>query len=366
MENLEARSGTPHAEPYAAELSPGTEIAPGTERIPLAGDGKDALFYAREGDRIFVVPADKVSLGPDPGEVEYESLVHSFQDRGASGFTTLYVTYPGEDNYAPIQWYAEASQGGLIDIWGALLAEFAQLIEQMDPPKWAAGKQHPNFYIGNEAHRAIAEYYRSIHSGSEVFTNSTPIVSILEEYKKLGIVPRYDNLDSTELLARPDITNINLHNLFEIKPWKSAAKASTEVIDYHRIFLKAGIPMQLGPMYDPGAKGAIPMPDGYAVFYSPEPGVILYKYKKKGRTKVPQEVPKTYTAPYAEPDGIPQPRFVPPIINPFPDYAPSEKSIWDWEYWEEVTGLTGVALLIYLILSEGSRLFPPRNAIPIP
>ena len=36
------------------------------------------------------------------------------------------------------------------------------------------------------------------------------------------------------------------------------------------------------------------------------------------------------------------------------------------EYWEELTGLTGLALILYLILSEGSRLFPPRNLIPIP
>lgn len=31
-----------------------------------------------------------------------------------------------------------------------------------------------------------------------------------------------------------------------------------------------------------------------------------------------------------------------------------------------ITGLTGTALTIYLIISEGSRLFPPRNLIPIP
>jgi hypothetical protein len=32
----------------------------------------------------------------------------------------------------------------------------------------------------------------------------------------------------------------------------------------------------------------------------------------------------------------------------------------------ELTGLTGTALTIYIIISEGSRLFPPRNAIPVP
>lgn len=32
----------------------------------------------------------------------------------------------------------------------------------------------------------------------------------------------------------------------------------------------------------------------------------------------------------------------------------------------KLTGLTGMALLTYVIISEGSRLFPPRNLIPIP
>jgi hypothetical protein len=32
----------------------------------------------------------------------------------------------------------------------------------------------------------------------------------------------------------------------------------------------------------------------------------------------------------------------------------------------KTTGLTGAALVIYLIISEGTRLFPPRNLIPIP
>lgn len=33
---------------------------------------------------------------------------------------------------------------------------------------------------------------------------------------------------------------------------------------------------------------------------------------------------------------------------------------------EAITGLTGAALIIYLIISEGSRLFPPRNLVPVP
>ena len=44
----------------------------------------------------------------------------------------------------------------------------------------------------------------------------------------------------------------------------------------------------------------------------------------------------------------------------------SEDSMFSLEYWQAITGLTGAALIAYLILSEGSRLFPPRNLIPIP
>ncbi len=34
---------------------------------------------------------------------------------------------------------------------------------------------------------------------------------------------------------------------------------------------------------------------------------------------------------------------------------------------ERATGLTGLALLLYIIVSEGSRIaFPPRNLIPLP
>jgi len=47
------------------------------------------------------------------------------------------------------------------------------------------------------------------------------------------------------------------------------------------------------------------------------------------------------------------------------DDAPAE----DQEFMEKmskITGLTGTALIMYLIISEGSRLFPPRNLVPVP
>jgi hypothetical protein len=50
---------------------------------------------------------------------------------------------------------------------------------------------------------------------------------------------------------------------------------------------------------------------------------------------------------------------------PMQETAPT-RSIMEWEYWEELTGLTGGALLLYLIISQGSRVIPARNLVPVP
>jgi len=66
----------------------------------------------------------------------------------------------------------------------------------------------------------------------------------------------------------------------------------------------------------------------------------------------------------------PVPRRVPervPVRRTVPESTPEQRR--DPEFMRrmaEITGLTGTALIIYLIISEGSRLFPPRNLIPVP
>lgn len=61
---------------------------------------------------------------------------------------------------------------------------------------------------------------------------------------------------------------------------------------------------------------------------------------------------------------VPKPQ---PVPVPAPQPAPAPVSDDDFmEKMSKLTGLTGTALVIYLILSEGSRLFPPRNLIPVP
>jgi hypothetical protein len=57
-------------------------------------------------------------------------------------------------------------------------------------------------------------------------------------------------------------------------------------------------------------------------------------------------------------------RAASPRLAPQP--APASSGIFDLKTWEAVTGLTGTALILYLIVSEGSRLFPPRNLVPVP
>lgn len=58
-----------------------------------------------------------------------------------------------------------------------------------------------------------------------------------------------------------------------------------------------------------------------------------------------------------------------PVPVPEPVRETRPKPVVDKSFMERmaaITGLTGAALVAYLIISEGSRLFPPRNLLPIP
>ena len=70
------------------------------------------------------------------------------------------------------------------------------------------------------------------------------------------------------------------------------------------------------------------------------------------------------------PVPVPAPNPVPvPAPNPTPSPAPTPQPQPDEGLKDgisRITGLTGTALIIYLIISEGSRAFPPRNLIPAP
>lgn len=57
----------------------------------------------------------------------------------------------------------------------------------------------------------------------------------------------------------------------------------------------------------------------------------------------------------------------PPNPVPVPRSVPAPETNDDFmRRMEQITGLSGAALILYLIISEGSRLFPPRNLVPVP
>lgn len=59
----------------------------------------------------------------------------------------------------------------------------------------------------------------------------------------------------------------------------------------------------------------------------------------------------------------------PPVPVRQPERQPERAPETDRSFLERmaaITGLSGTALIVYLIISEGSRLFPPRNLVPVP
>lgn len=62
-------------------------------------------------------------------------------------------------------------------------------------------------------------------------------------------------------------------------------------------------------------------------------------------------------------------RQLPPVLEPAPERVQERRPVVDRSFMErmaEITGLTGAALVTYIIISEGTRLFPPRNLVPVP
>ncbi|MCA2215466.1 hypothetical protein [Jidongwangia harbinensis] len=84
----------------------------------------------------------------------------------------------------------------------------------------------------------------------------------------------------------------------------------------------------------------------------PDPEPVSRPERQPERTPVEGGEPVVVPVPAPEPTGEPA-------------VDPDEPSL--RERISEITGLTGIALTIYLIVSEGSRIvFPPRNIIPVP
>lgn len=234
----------------------------------------------------------------------------------------------------------------LLESESALAAEGEEEVEDLSAPiaplagvamgPWDPGRMPVPFYIGNAAHVAIAAEYAAVHRTDLAFYNFSPISTILDEARALGVTIHPVALTAAQLGLKPDIANVTRRHLYEIKPAASQALGRTEARMYQVAFAAAGLPMALGPMREPGTAGTIPAPGGWFTFAPAEDGVITYRYRQPRRRRLRAR------------------RTEPSVDRSF------------MQRMQEITGLTGAALVIYILLSEGSRLFPPRNLVPVP
>lgn len=167
------------------------------------------------------------------------------------------------------------------------------LIGGVEPGEWKPpGKQPIPYYIGNEAHLGIAASYSLAHLGELVFTNFTPMATVLKALS-YGEKPLPGKLSPKELDLKPDIVNSSRRHLYEIKPLRSLALAEARAAMYLGLFTAAGVSMKLGPVGEKGTFGVIPAPAGVYLFESLAPGTITYQYRQGRVVPVHKPVPET-------------------------------------------------------------------------
>ncbi len=328
------------SQPDAARSGNGAEVD-GPVHGPVGPDDVDLpvspdmpLMYKPEGGRVLVLP-----MWTEAPAAGWQAV-----EPGAQTWPLYFALYlertdPGEVRYGELGPVVGEAFGPM------LLASLGPLPDKL--PWKKPGDMPGRLYVGIGAHEQIGRHYHAHHGQRpDIFLNSRSIQAITGELKKANPL-KYGHL-RPELgdQTRPDITDATLNHLYEIKPWQSAKTGAIEARRYVNAFTKVGLTIRLGAKGVPGTKGRIAGPAGWFAFDVMEAGVIGYRYKKT--EPVPELFPLPHPAPRREPKQDP------------------ERRIFEWKYWEEVTGLTGAALLAYLIISEGSRIIPLRNAIPVP
>lgn len=149
-----------------------------------------------------------------------------------------------------------------------------------EPGPFDPGRQRVELYIGQEVHKAIEAYYLQHHPDEMVLTEAT-IKRILDSLLGRGV--RIPNpFIGVRRAGRVDIINLTTHEIYEIKSINEGTEgAVSQITDYIvQIFAESGQRHLFTPgtSSDPGVSGVVPAPGGWAVFSSPRPGVILYRY----------------------------------------------------------------------------------------
>ena len=204
----------------------------------------------------------------------------------------------------------------------------------------------PNPYqgrYGTIVGQNIALDYANKHPNEEVYAENrmSTLVAIYDAF--LGTPNTIDPAAlSPEELRRPDILNFTQDTLYEVKNYKYLKEGIEDRDFYIELFKKVGIDINPGltTEEDPTVYGSVDAPDingepSFAIYASFVPGVILYKGVKSNRSSEPVPVTKQ--------------EILDEIQKAMKSY-----------------GLPLIVILLLIILSEVSRLFPLRNLIPIP
>ena len=186
-------------------------------------------------------------------------------------------------------------------------------------PWWA------KMFQGTDIHKKIAKKYEEMHPNTQTIrSNYYPVKSLLSA---LGFSSTEINmLSEKERNMKPDITNLTLMHLYEIKPEGREMQAKKEVEKYKEAMNKALAPeayIILGPTTDEGVKGQIVTKKGKLVNYaSPMDGVIIYQVQSNKEKQ--------------------------PLHIAIPEVKMENIDFFSMEYWARVTGLCGAALLMFV------------------
>ncbi|MEL6135023.1 MAG: SH3 domain-containing protein, partial [Bacteroidota bacterium] len=125
VENVEVSRGIPRQDLPLEMFTQNSHLSASGGKIQLGQKRGNGIFYAEEGEKLWVAPTHEVAIDASTNEAEYESVVYAFKNRGLAEITALYITYPGDEQYDAVNWYNSASADGMFDIWAGLLTEFS-------------------------------------------------------------------------------------------------------------------------------------------------------------------------------------------------------------------------------------------------
>lgn len=139
------------------------------------------------------------------------------------------------------------------------------------------------FFLGNAAHRLIAYMYGVNHPTSRVFSNTKRVVDLIAETE----IGDPSHLLDEERNLCPDITDISIRRVFEIKPWNERGlqegrqRVQTYLVALNRAVLK-GIAFTLGTDFH--GEILIRFAQGQYIWrlawQTTEPGVVQYRWTR--------------------------------------------------------------------------------------